>query len=177
MTIASRLEPVGTSLPATAVGVRRSHRHERIASHAVVAVLLVLILLPFLWLVQMAFRPTDDIFGDQIWFVPTLANFEALLGGKFVGSFVNSLPVSSLSTGIALVFGVPAAFVLSRWRFRGHGHIALWILTARMAPPIAFTIPFFLAYRWLGLQDTVIGLAIIYLTLSTSRSTCRSSFG
>jgi multiple sugar transport system permease protein len=35
-----------------------------------------------------------------------------------------------------------------------------------MAPPIAFTIPFFLAYRWLGLQDTVIGLAIVYLTFN-----------
>ena len=30
--------------------------------------------------------------------------------------------------------------------------IALWILATRMAPPIAFTIPFFLAYRYLGLS-------------------------
>jgi hypothetical protein len=44
--------------------------------------------------------------------------------------------------------------------------MALWILVTRMAPPIAFTIPFFLAYRWLGLQDTVIGLAIVYLTFN-----------
>ena len=35
-----------------------------------------------------------------------------------------------------------------------------------MAPPIAFTIPFFLAYRWLGLQDTVFGLALVYLTFN-----------
>jgi multiple sugar transport system permease protein len=32
--------------------------------------------------------------------------------------------------------------------------------------PIAFTIPFFLAFRWLGLQDTIIGLAIVYLTFN-----------
>jgi multiple sugar transport system permease protein len=35
-----------------------------------------------------------------------------------------------------------------------------------MAPPIAFTIPFFLAYRWLGLLDTLSGLIIIYLTFN-----------
>jgi multiple sugar transport system permease protein len=44
--------------------------------------------------------------------------------------------------------------------------VALWILVTRMAPPIAFTIPFFLAWRWLGLQDTIVGLAIVYLTFN-----------
>jgi multiple sugar transport system permease protein len=35
-----------------------------------------------------------------------------------------------------------------------------------MAPPIAFTIPFFLAYRQLDLLDTVTGLVMIYLTFN-----------
>ena len=42
----------------------------------------------------------------------------------------------------------------------------MWILATRMAPPIAFTIPFFLAYRYLHLLDTVAGLVIIYLTFN-----------
>ena len=37
-----------------------------------------------------------------------------------------------------------------------------------MAPPIAFTIPFFLTYRYLGLIDTLVGLIIIYLTFNLS---------
>ena len=37
-----------------------------------------------------------------------------------------------------------------------------------MAPPIAFAIPFFLVYRYLGLIDTLIGLIIIYLTFNLS---------
>ena len=45
--------------------------------------------------------------------------------------------------------------------------IALWVLTTRMAPPIAFAIPFFLAYRHLGL-DTLHGLILIYLTFNLS---------
>jgi multiple sugar transport system permease protein len=35
-----------------------------------------------------------------------------------------------------------------------------------MAPPVAFTIPFFLAYRFLGLIDSLVGLVVIYLTFN-----------
>ena len=49
----------------------------------------------------------------------------------------------------------------------GHAvRIALWILATRMAPPVAFTIPFFLAYRFLGLIDSLTGLVVIYLTFN-----------
>jgi multiple sugar transport system permease protein len=44
--------------------------------------------------------------------------------------------------------------------------MALWILAARMIPPIAFTIPFFLAYRYLHLVDMVTGLIIMHLTVN-----------
>jgi multiple sugar transport system permease protein len=33
-------------------------------------------------------------------------------------------------------------------------------------PPIAFTMPCFLAFSWAGLMDTVSGLAIIYVTFN-----------
>jgi multiple sugar transport system permease protein len=39
-----------------------------------------------------------------------------------------------------------------------------------MAPPIAYTIPFFLAYRYLGLIDTNLGLILIYLTFNLAWS-------
>ena len=37
-----------------------------------------------------------------------------------------------------------------------------------MAPPIAFTIPYFLVYRYLELLDTLTGLIVIYLTFNLS---------
>jgi len=134
---------------------------------ALAAVLLLLVVMfPFLWLVQLAFKPAADIFEDGLLFTPTLEGFASLLQGNFLKSFWNSLAVSTLSTVLSLAIGVPAAYALTRWRFPGRDRIALWILVTRMAPPIAFTIPFFLAYRWLGLQDTLVGLAIVYLTFN-----------
>jgi multiple sugar transport system permease protein len=146
-----------------------TRRRSWISRHAralAVALLLVVVLSPFLWLVQLAFRPAADIFEDSLLFTPTLDGFISLLQGNFLKSFCNSLLVSTLSTGFSLLIGVPAAYALTRWNFKGRDRIALWILVTRMAPPIAFTIPFFLAYQYLGLQDTVIGLAIVYLTFN-----------
>ena len=162
--------PLSAALPAAAARPHRARQRPswlRRHARAIVAVALMLVVLsPFLWLVQLAFKPAADIFEDSLLFVPTLDSFKSLLQGNFLKSFGNSLMVSTLSTGMSLLIGVPAAYALTRWQFKGRDRIALWILVTRMAPPIAFTIPFFLAYQYLGLQDTVFGLAIVYLTFN-----------
>ena len=141
-------------------------RHRRRIGDAGTVLLLLAVVFPFLWLVQMSFRPNDDIFGYALLFRPTTEHYQALWTGNFPGSFINSIVVSLASTGLALLLGVPAAYALARARFRRGRQIALWILATRMAPPIAFTIPFFLAYRYVGLLDTQIGLIIVYLTFN-----------
>jgi len=114
----------------------------------------------------MSLRPNDDILGYTLAFQPTLEHYESLAESRFLRSFLNSVISSGTSTAVALLLGTPAAYVLSRWHFRARPQIALWVLSTRMAPQIAFTIPFFLAFRWLGLLDTLWGLALIYLTFN-----------
>ena len=87
--------------------------------------LLLLVLFPFLWLVQMSFRPNDDIFGYELAFTPTLDHYRALWTGTFPGSFVNSVVVSLSSTALALLLGV----------FIGPSQAASRTLMARLAPP------------------------------------------
>ncbi len=143
----------------------RARRNRRLLDLAALGLLL-LTLFPFLWLVQMSFRPNRDIFGYALAFVPTLEHYGALWTGIFPHSFLNSVICSTTATALALALGVPAAYTLSRAQFRGKRRVAMWILATRMAPPIAFTIPFFLAYRELGLLDTQLGLIIVYLTFN-----------
>lgn len=140
---------------------RRNHISEGLG-----VLILAAVLSPALWLLQMSFRHNADIFSMRPWFAPTLDNYAALWTGQFPGSFVNSLLASGSSTVVSLLLGVPASYVLARWQFRGQRQIALWVLATRMAPPIAFTIPFFLTFTWAGLMDTVSGLAIIYVTFN-----------
>jgi len=132
--------------------------------------LLALTLFLVLWLIQLSLKVESEAFRmpPQLIFWPTLENYVALFQGKFARSFGNSLVVSVATTLISLVLGVPAAYALSRAGFQADKGIALWVLTTRMAPPIAFAIPFFLTYRYLGLIDTLLGLMIIYLTFNLS---------
>jgi len=139
-------------------------RHAR----AITALLVMLvIMLPVIWTIHLAFKPALEIFDAALGFIPTLENFQSLLAdGSFLTALGNSVLVSVLSTTFSMLLGVPAAYVLTRWKFKARKQIALWILVSRMAPPIAFTIPFFLAFRWLGLQDTIAGLTLIYMTFN-----------
>ena len=162
-------KPIERANTAASAGRRLAHawyRHKTKAGDAGTLLLLVAVLFPFVWLVQMSFRPNQDIFGNSLLFTPTLEHYRALWTANFPKSFVNSIVTSTSSTALSLLIGVPAAYALSRARFRASRQVALWILVTRMAPPIAFTIPFYLAYRQLGLHDTTFGLVLIYMTFS-----------
>jgi multiple sugar transport system permease protein len=131
--------------------------------------LLLFTLFPVLWLVQISLKTELETFRmPPRLFAPSIDNYIALFHGQFARSFSNSLIVSVATTLVSLLLGVPAAYALSRAGFRADRSIGLWILTTRMAPPIAFAIPFFLAYRHLGLIDTKLGLVVIYLTFNLS---------
>jgi multiple sugar transport system permease protein len=138
--------------------------------NAAAGVLVLLVLAPFLWLLQMSLKPPAEIFAfpPSLRFVPTLEHYRAIWDSAFRRSFANSAVVGVVSTALALLIGVPGAYALSRARSRAVGRLNLWILGSRMAPPIAFTIPYFLVYRHLGLLDTRTGLVIIYLTFNLS---------
>ena len=145
-----------------------SGRRASLGQQTAIALALVILLLPFLWLLQMSFKSNDLIlqFPPPLIFTPTLANYTSLWASSFSASFVNSLLSASFSTAFALLFGVPAAYALSKWAGRGKRALSFAILVTRMAPPIAFTIPFFLFYRWIGLLDTVTGLVLIYTSFN-----------
>ncbi|MEM9221597.1 MAG: carbohydrate ABC transporter permease [Pseudomonadota bacterium] len=154
--------------------LRRYHlrrlRRERFILHLVVTLLLIAIMFPFLWLLVLSVKPMEAMFAwpPQLFFTPTVEHYIGLWDGEFPKSFMNSLITSVGSTLAAMVLGVPSAYALSRMRTGSSAGISLAVLASRMAPPIAFTIPYFLAYRYIGLQDTRVGLILIYLTFNLS---------
>jgi len=130
--------------------------------------LIIIVMFPFVWMIQLSLRPADDALGYALLFTPTFEHYINLWSGDsgFSDSFMNSVISSVFSTVFSLLLGVPAAYSLSRWNFTRKKHVRMWVLATRMAPPIAFTIPFFLAYRYLGLVDTLLGLSLIYVTFN-----------
>jgi multiple sugar transport system permease protein len=82
--------------------------------------------------------------------------------------FVNSLIIAITSTLLAVSMGTITAYGFSRFRVKGEADLLFFILSTRMLPPIVVAIPMFLMYRAVGLNDTHLGLIILYTAFNVS---------
>jgi len=89
---------------------------------------------------------------------------------KMAPRFINSLVVGFGSTFLAVVLGTLAAYGFSRFRVPLADDMLFFILSTRMMPPIAVAIPIYLMYRQLGLNDTYLGLILLYTAVNVSLS-------
>lgn len=149
--------------------------HPRAAGQAMIgqALLLTAIMLvcvfPFYWMVTTSLKTqVVALQAPPVWiFEPTLQNYrEALFEDGVLGTLMNSLIIAVATTALALVLGVPAAFALARFEFRGKRDLWFWFITNRMVSPIVLALPFFLIARHLDLLDRHITLVLIYLTFN-----------
>src|SRR5690606_29120960 len=74
------------------------------------------------------------------------------------------------STVLAVGMGTFTAYGFSRLKDKGQQHWLLFILSTRMLPPVVVAIPMFLVYRAVGLNDTHLGLIILYPAFNLSFS-------
>jgi multiple sugar transport system permease protein len=84
--------------------------------------------------------------------------------------FMNSLIVAITSTVLAVGMGTITAYGFSRFKVKGEQDWLFFILSTRMLPPVVVAIPMFLMYRAVGLNDTHIGLIILYTAFNLSFS-------
>jgi multiple sugar transport system permease protein len=76
--------------------------------------------------------------------------------------------ITLASTLLASVLGAMAAYGLARFRFRGDRHLAFWILSTRMAPPVAFIVPIYMMVQRLDLHDSHLALIVLYTGMNLS---------
>lgn len=124
-------------------------------------------LFPLYWMIGTALKREVDALAYPPSFVfrPTLQNYRAVIGDpKITEFFKNSSIVGLGSTAIGLLVGVPTAYVLGRHEFRGRRDYDFWVLSTRMAPPVAMLVPFFILFRQLHLTDSLRGLMIAHVS-------------
>lgn len=144
------------------------YRAKRSVGITIMTILLVFAALPTVWVLILSIRSPIAIF-EPIWESPlslTLENFFKITRSDFPSALFNSFVTAGASTLLAMIIGVPAGFALAKARISGK-FMASWVLLLlRMAPPVGFVIPLFLAYVNLGLIDTYFGLVLAYMTLT-----------
>jgi multiple sugar transport system permease protein len=84
--------------------------------------------------------------------------------------FMNSVIIGFGSTFLCMVLGTAAAYAFSRFRVPLKDDLLFFILSTRMMPPIAVAIPIFLMFRQLGLNDTHLGMILLYTAVNLSLS-------
>jgi multiple sugar transport system permease protein len=145
----------------------------------IAAVLLLWSALPVLALFLMSFTPATDLIRTPPSLVPsgiTVQNFQTVLmprvGSQFSTSvqaervplaLLNSFVVGAAVALICVALGTFAGYAFARNAKKRFFSVSLWaLLLTRMTPPLTLVLPFFIAYRGLGLIDTRVGLIIAY---------------
>ena len=84
--------------------------------------------------------------------------------------FLNSVIIGFGSTFLCMVLGTVAAYAFSRFRVPLKDDLLFFILSTRMMPPIAIAIPIFLMFKSLELNDTHLGMILLYTAVNLSLS-------
>jgi multiple sugar transport system permease protein len=138
------------------------------AGNAVVyAVLLVIALLyiyPFLIEVFTSFKTDADATADAISLVPktwSTAAYEQLFANSgFPTWFKNSVVVTVVVTAGRVFFDSLAGYALARINFRGRGVIFAGLIAIMSVPSVVLLIPKFLVLNTIGLYDSYAGMIL-----------------
>jgi multiple sugar transport system permease protein len=137
-----------------------------------IAVVLVLVLFPFYWMVITSLKDYDQIRSIRSPFFPSplaLDGYASLLvTGKhpFITWYLNSLSVALIVTPITVVVSALAAYALIRLRFVGAGALASVILIVYLVPGSLLFIPMYQVVKFFGLVGQIQALWIVYPTFS-----------
>jgi multiple sugar transport system permease protein len=145
--------------------------------------------LPLVWLGLTSFKSKTDSISITPKIIPTLAAeaaptslfFRANLKGyrqlataysgarfSFFRYLQNSLIIGLFSTVASVVIGTACAYGFSRFQIAGAKDWLFFILSTRFLPPLAVVTPVLIMYRHLDLQNTHLGLILLYTAFNLS---------
>jgi multiple sugar transport system permease protein len=159
----------------------------RIAAWAVLALLLVISLFPFYWMIRTALSSNPELFkGSQSLAPadPTLVNLKRAVGQasqeeitaatgaqvpttiNFFTALRNSVLVCTLITIGQVLFCSMAAYAFARLKFPGRDKLFFLYLTALMIPPVFTLIPNFVLIKNLGWLNTIPGIVAPFFLMT-----------
>ena len=150
----------------------------------------IIYLIPLYWMVTTSLKPVDQIFQKPPVLFPSTFQIDSYKqifglptsrGDIYINALVylkNSLIIASVTMLLTMLMAVPAAYALSRFRFRGRSAFVLFLLVAQMLPSVLMVIPLFVLFKQWGiinlpyisviLADTALALPFAIIILRTS---------
>ena len=163
-----------TTAPQEIPMARRRAGRERLVGRGLIylaAVLLALfILVPIYLIAVSAFTPRENAFDFPRSVIPTAVSTDTILffinASGVIDAFWRSVIVALITLGLSLLIGAPAGYAIARYAFRGRNGYRLVVLATRAFPIVILAIPLAVTYRVWGIDDTVIGVALMHTALA-----------
>jgi multiple sugar transport system permease protein len=138
----------------------------------VIAVLVLVTLLPFYYMVILSVRRLDEVVQrpgllwpasfDLTTYVSVLASSDA--GGQgFVVFLRNSAVIALLTVVFTLLAAIPGAYAISRLEFFGRRQVSALFLAVYLFPAILLAVPLFVFFSAVGLRGSLVGLLVVYV--------------
>ncbi len=123
-------------------------------------VVLLFMVYPAIYVFYGSFKAGGGILGETGGF--TLANYRRIFASGFVAFTLNSVMICTAATAISTFVSVCAAYVFSRFKFKGRGVLFGAVLLGQMFPWIMLVNPLFVAYAKWGLINSYAGMIFCY---------------
>lgn len=140
-----------------------------ISKYFILCIIAVFFLFPIFWILIQSFKTSIDTIAipPKLVFSPTLENYSSVLSDiNFFRSLKDSLIIALFSVFLTLIIGVPFAYALARFRFRGANQLGFFVLSTMILPPIVIIIPFSKIFNYLRLLDTYPGLILAHILVN-----------
>ncbi|WP_353951990.1 carbohydrate ABC transporter permease [Knoellia sp. S7-12] len=158
-----------TKDPSDNVAVSKGERTVSVASHLVLSLWTVIVVLPLVWVFLSSWKTTSEIFQSPLslpkeW---SFDNYVRAWTDSNIGDYMlNSVIVVTSALVIVMVLGSAAAYSLARYPFPGSGIVYYLILAGLTFPVFLAIVPLFFVLKNTGLLNTLPGLIATYVAFA-----------
>lgn len=137
---------------------------KRVCLYLFVFVVTIVILYPYFVMFTTAAKSNDEMYAGttilpQVW---QWSNFVDIWQQAPVFKYMlNSIIVAGGATAIAIVCGVPAAYALSRMKFKGKSFFMGAVIMSQMFSPVVLLVGIYRLMNNMGLGDSLLGLILL----------------
>jgi multiple sugar transport system permease protein len=141
-----------------------SLRVKQVLRGAVLACVIVVALFPIYWMLNVSVMPTSARFQSVPQFFPSTItdSYARVFNALPIAQWLMNSTVIACGTAIAsLALALPAAYAMSRYKFRGRGIVGFVLFATQMLPEALLLVPLYALFLALGLINTLWGLVLV----------------
>ena len=151
------------------MGIEATRKWSNYAWTTLTYLLVFLLVFPVLWMAITGFKTEIAAITvpPTLFFQPTLDQFLLAINGGFGAYLFNSVVASVVSTALAMVLGIPAAYAMVfQMRSKSSNDMLFFVLSTRFMPFAAILVPLYVIITRLNLLDNIFTLIVIYTAMN-----------